>query len=44
MVKIWGMSDKIGLRAIESARGLRQGDNLGPNTSELVSEQMESLF
>lgn len=44
MVKDWGMSDKLGLRTIESPRGFNQGDSLGPSTNELVSLRCHFLF
>lgn len=36
MVKDWGMSEKVGLRTIESSKGMIQGEVLGPTTVELV--------
>lgn len=38
MVKEWGMSEKVGLRTIEEAHGFQKSDSLGPNTSEIVSD------
>lgn len=34
MVREWGMSERVGLRAVEPARN---GDTLGPATNEMVS-------
>lgn len=40
MVKEWGMSEKVGLRTIEEPQGFQRSDNLGPNTTEIVSNRM----
>ncbi|KAH8413790.1 hypothetical protein KR222_008227, partial [Zaprionus bogoriensis] len=44
MVKDWGMSDKVGLRTIESAKGLGPGDCLGPNTVEAVDAEIKRIL
>lgn len=31
------MSEKVGLRTIEEPQGFQKSDNLGPNTTEIVS-------
>lgn len=42
MVKEWGMSEKVGLRTIEEPQGFQRSDNLGPNTTEIVSNRMSA--
>lgn len=37
MVKDWGMSEKVGLRTIESPKGLMANEPLAANTIELVN-------
>lgn len=37
MVKDWGMSDKVGLRTIEGAKGLQASETLSSTTIESVS-------
>jgi ATP-dependent metalloprotease len=37
MVKDWGMSDKVGLRTIEGAKGMQASENLSSTTIESVS-------
>ena len=38
MVRDWGMSEKVGLRTLETPRGkFTAGETLGPNTNEAVS-------
>lgn len=44
MVKDWGMSEKVGLRTIESQKGMLASETLGPNTIEAVSNQMMAVF
>ena len=44
MVKDWGMSEKVGLRTIEGAKGFSQGDTLAPNTVELVDAEINKIL
>ncbi|XP_064542403.1 ATP-dependent zinc metalloprotease YME1L isoform X3 [Drosophila montana] len=44
MVKDWGMSEKVGLRTIESAKGLGSGETLGPNTVEAVDAEIKRIL
>ncbi|XP_017865667.1 PREDICTED: ATP-dependent zinc metalloprotease YME1 homolog isoform X2 [Drosophila arizonae] len=44
MVKDWGMSEKVGLRTIESPKGLSAGDSLGPNTVEAVDAEIKRIL
>ncbi|KAH8371129.1 hypothetical protein KR093_006295, partial [Drosophila rubida] len=44
MVKDWGMSEKVGLRTIESAKGLGSGETLGPNTVEAVDTEIKRIL
>lgn len=44
MVKDWGMSDKVGLRTIESPKGLGSGESLGPNTIEAVDAEIKRIL
>lgn len=37
MVKDWGMSEKVGLRTLEGAKGLQPSETLSSSTVELVS-------
>lgn len=37
MVRDWGMSEKVGLRTIEGAKGLQASESLSSTTIELVS-------
>lgn len=39
MVKDWGMSEKVGLRTIEGAKGLQASENLSSTTIESVSAE-----
>lgn len=42
MVREWGMSDKVGLRALEPPRV--QGEQLGPGTSEMVDAEIKKIL
>ncbi|XP_034477769.1 ATP-dependent zinc metalloprotease YME1L isoform X3 [Drosophila innubila] len=44
MVKDWGMSEKVGLRTIESSKGLGGGEVLGPNTVEAVDAEIKRIL
>ncbi|EDW02086.1 ATP-dependent zinc metalloprotease YME1L isoform X2 [Drosophila grimshawi] len=44
MVKDWGMSEKVGLRTIESPKGLGSGESLGPNTIEAVDAEIKRIL
>ncbi|XP_037828264.1 ATP-dependent zinc metalloprotease YME1L [Lucilia sericata] len=44
MVKDWGMSEKVGLRTIESSKGLYPNDALGPNTVEAVDAEIKRIL
>ncbi len=45
MVKEWGMSDKVGLRAIEdNSKSLVAVNDLGPNTSEQIDSEIRRLL
>ncbi|KAH8401584.1 hypothetical protein KR009_006721, partial [Drosophila setifemur] len=44
MVRDWGMSEKVGLRTIEPAKGLGTGDVLGPNTIEAVDAEIKRIL
>ncbi|CAL8109420.1 unnamed protein product [Orchesella dallaii] len=45
MVKEWGMSDKVGLRAIEdNSKSLVSVSDLGPNTSEQIDQEIRRLL
>lgn len=44
MVKDWGMSEKVGLRTIEGAKGLVPSENLGPNTVEAVDAEIKKIL
>uniref|UniRef100_A0A1L8D8T9 Putative atp-dependent zinc metalloprotease yme1 protein isoform x2 n=1 Tax=Nyssomyia neivai TaxID=330878 RepID=A0A1L8D8T9_9DIPT len=41
MVKDWGMSERVGLRTIEGAKGLQSSESLGPNTVEQVDAEIK---
>lgn len=44
MVKDWGMSEKVGLRTIESPKGLIASESLGPNTIEAVDTEIKKIL
>ncbi|XP_030385809.1 ATP-dependent zinc metalloprotease YME1 homolog isoform X2 [Scaptodrosophila lebanonensis] len=44
MVKDWGMSDKVGLRTIETPKGLMAAESLGPNTVEAVDAEIKRIL
>lgn len=44
MVKDWGMSEKVGLRTIESPQGLITNESLGPNTVETVDAEIKRIL
>lgn len=44
MVKDWGMSEKVGLRTIESPKGLVSSEALGPNTIEAVDTEIKKIL
>ncbi|TMW54762.1 hypothetical protein DOY81_000293 [Sarcophaga bullata] len=44
MVKDWGMSEKVGLRTIESSKGLYPNETLGPNTVEAVDAEIKRIL
>lgn len=45
MVKEWGMSDKVGLRAIEdNSKSLVSVSDLGPTTSEQIDQEIRRLL
>ncbi|CAD6998577.1 ATP-dependent zinc metalloprotease YME1 homolog isoform X2 [Ceratitis capitata] len=44
MVKDWGMSDKVGLRTFENAKGLVASESLGPNTVEVVDAEIKRIL
>ncbi|KAM8712466.1 hypothetical protein ACLKA7_012908 [Drosophila subpalustris] len=44
MVKDWGMSEKVGLRTIDSPKGLGGGEVLGPNTVEAVDAEIKRIL
>lgn len=44
MVKDWGMSEKVGLRTIESSKGLYPNESLGPNTVEAVDGEIKKIL
>lgn len=41
MVREWGMSERVGLRAVEPARN---GDTLGPATNEMVDAEIKKIL
>jgi len=44
MVKDWGMSERVGLRTIEQQKGFGQNELLGPNTIELVDNEIKKIL
>ncbi|XP_075166069.1 ATP-dependent zinc metalloprotease YME1L isoform X2 [Haematobia irritans] len=44
MVKDWGMSEKVGLRTIESSKGMFPNESLGPNTVESVDAEIKRIL
>ncbi|XP_070504486.1 ATP-dependent zinc metalloprotease YME1L isoform X2 [Chironomus tepperi] len=44
MVKDWGMSEKVGLRTIEGARGLQSSENLSATTIESVDSEIKKIL
>ncbi|XP_055689264.1 ATP-dependent zinc metalloprotease YME1L isoform X2 [Lutzomyia longipalpis] len=44
MVKDWGMSERVGLRTIEGAKGLQPSESLGPNTVEQVDAEIKKIL
>ncbi|XP_055706966.1 ATP-dependent zinc metalloprotease YME1L isoform X4 [Phlebotomus papatasi] len=44
MVKDWGMSERVGLRTIEGAKGLQPSESLGPNTVETVDAEIKKIL
>ncbi|XP_077292563.1 ATP-dependent zinc metalloprotease YME1L [Arctopsyche grandis] len=45
MVRDWGMSEKVGLRTLESSRGaFTSGETLGPNTNEAVDVEIKRIL
>lgn len=44
MVKDWGMSEKVGLRTIENAKGVYANESLGPNTVEAVDTEIRRIL
>lgn len=44
MVKDWGMSEKVGLRTIESAKGLQASENLSSTTIESVDFEIKKIL
>ncbi|XP_061386522.1 ATP-dependent zinc metalloprotease YME1L isoform X2 [Musca vetustissima] len=44
MVKDWGMSEKVGLRTIESNKGMFPNETLGPNTVEAVDAEIKRIL
>ncbi|KAL5287515.1 YME1L1 family protein [Megaselia abdita] len=44
MVKDWGMSEKVGLRTIESPKGLVSSEVLGPHTIEAVDTEIKKIL
>lgn len=44
MVKDWGMSDKVGLRTIESPKGMMTGENLSSTTIESVDHEIKKIL
>ncbi|XP_063631744.1 ATP-dependent zinc metalloprotease YME1L-like [Cydia splendana] len=43
MVREWGMSERVGLRSMETSRG-QQSHTLGPQTNELVDTEIKKLL
>lgn len=44
MVKDWGMSEKVGLRTIEGAKGLQPSENLSSTTIESVDFEIKKIL
>lgn len=44
MVKDWGMSEKVGLRTIESPKGMMTGENLSSTTIESVDHEIKKIL
>nr|XP_014100908.1 ATP-dependent zinc metalloprotease YME1L isoform X2 [Bactrocera oleae] len=44
MVKDWGMSEKVGLRTFDNAKGLVAAESLGPNTVEIVDAEIKRIL
>ncbi|KAL7033784.1 hypothetical protein ACKWTF_007720 [Chironomus riparius] len=44
MVKDWGMSEKVGLRTIEGAKGLQASENLSSTTIESVDFEIKKIL
>ncbi|XP_011192982.2 ATP-dependent zinc metalloprotease YME1L isoform X1 [Zeugodacus cucurbitae] len=44
MVKDWGMSEKVGLRTFDNAKGLIAAESLGPNTVEIVDAEIKRIL
>ncbi|XP_055382941.1 ATP-dependent zinc metalloprotease YME1L [Condylostylus longicornis] len=44
MVKDWGMSEKCGLRTIESPKGIVNGTSLGPSAAETVDAEIKRIL
>ena len=43
MVKDWGMSEKVGLRTLESSKGMQPNESLSSTTIELVRLQTKKF-
>uniref|UniRef100_A0A336MV38 CSON005758 protein n=1 Tax=Culicoides sonorensis TaxID=179676 RepID=A0A336MV38_CULSO len=44
MVKDWGMSEKVGLRTIESPKGMMTGESLSASTVESVDSEIKKIL
>lgn len=44
MVREWGMSEKVGLRTLDSGKGAPHSDTLGPYTNELVDGEIKKIL
>ncbi|XP_026742420.1 ATP-dependent zinc metalloprotease YME1 homolog isoform X3 [Trichoplusia ni] len=44
MVREWGMSEKVGLRTMDSSRGMQPQEQLGPYTNELVDGEIKKIL
>ncbi|XP_037943693.1 ATP-dependent zinc metalloprotease YME1L isoform X1 [Teleopsis dalmanni] len=44
MVKDWGMSERVGLRTIETSKGILGSEPLGPNTVEIVDAEIKRIL
>ncbi|XP_048001896.1 ATP-dependent zinc metalloprotease YME1L isoform X3 [Leguminivora glycinivorella] len=44
MVREWGMSERVGLRSMETSRGQSTQPTLGPQTNELVDTEIKKLL